>query len=197
MRHWLLMLVLTVSISACGPGGNSYVLDETSESESSPSDSEAAENDRIGLPSIEVIGLDVTLYKEIATDSTKQRPSFRILAKTGDSDENTNYTLTNPRAIIYDKDGEEIVITADSGDFDQTKKIANLADNVILTTGDKQIKMNTITWENGPGIAYTEDGATLTSDTANLVAESLTLMPSTSKYRMEVISGTIKLKEVH
>lgn len=199
MNRLILMSSLVMFIAACGMDEkNTYTLERQSNSNASePDDAGTIEGilyEPTGMELIEIQGLDLVMHREPNADAGEQHPTFRIHADSGSTGENMDYALTGTRAIIYDDEGEEIVLTANTGDFDQKTEQAHLRGDVLVVSGDIKFTMDTITWDNTPELAYTDDGATLTSENADLTAEKLVINPNTNRLTMHNVSGSIKLE---
>jgi LPS export ABC transporter protein LptC len=185
----IISIVLVVAtVSACSSELDDRVVEHKKESATAPSSDNTTPT---GENAMQVQGLELTMREKPKADGSEQLPTFRVTAETGTSDNGVDYTFLKPRALVYDDDGEKIVLTADSGDYNQKIERARLNGAVRIGAGDLELSSKSITWDNTTGLAISENGVTLTSEGANLKADYLSLEPSTNEYRMKKVSGTI------
>ena len=190
MKRPSLIFALAVLVWGCSPDGkDTYTL---AQKENTKTSGESGRKPT-GMESMTVSGLDLWMLGKPTADGMERPPTFRVHAESGEADANMNYSLSEPRAVIYDEAGEEIVLTSDKGDFDQESEKAHLRGDVLVVSGKVRFTMNEITWDNKPELAYTNTGATLESEMANLTADRLVINPNTSGIEMRNVTGTIEL----
>lgn len=194
MKRFILLCAAALFVSACDPGGTeTYRLAKKEKAKSSQdTEGNAAEEPSV-VESMTVSGLDLWMLGEHETDGSEHRPTFRVHAESGEVDAQARYTLFRPRAVIYDEEDQEIVLTSDSGDLDQVSGKAHLRGDVLVESGELRFTMDEITWDNKTELAYTETGVRLTSETAVLTANGLVIDPKTSGIVMRDVSGTFDL----
>ena len=201
MNRLIVLFVVVISLSSCDPSGegkeastgeSTVPVWKSEKDERSKAIDERAQREQ-EMDSMEVLGLDLRMLGAPTVDGEPQRPTIWVHAERGQTNAAGHSSLSYPRAFIYDADGGEIVLTADTGDFDQKAAKSHLRGNVEAVTDSVVFTMDEITWDNGVEKAYAEDGASVRGASVDLKSDRLEIDPKTNTYRMENVTGTIQL----
>jgi LPS export ABC transporter protein LptC len=148
-------------------------------------------------------GTRLVMYDESGDIEEDLRPTFIVEAEsskiTSELNEETsevsllNSVLTNPHATIYTEDNQEFSIDAESGEMDDESQTATLLGSVQLVSGDLNLSMNKMMWDNISRVVESKTAVDVDSDWASLKASSMTLDTDSGLLTLNNVTGSITL----
>ena len=139
-------------------------------------------------------GMDLYLHDYRPTAGGARKPTIWVHSDEGEiSTETSAWTLGRSRAVLYRENGEDIILQAMSGSFDETNETAQLSGGVNITTGSLAMELDEIEWDNEEGVARSSGPVTITQGRTLLSASSLVLNPAEDTMLLINGSGRIDL----
>lgn len=138
-------------------------------------------------------GMKLVMYDQVPNGNDTGPPTFIIDADLGVALDDNSSKLTQPNAIIFTEDQEEIHLGAQAGVFDKQTETATLDGGVTLSSPRLHLTMESIVWDNLSRVGHSDVAIQLDTDWAGLTASGMTLTPETGTLIMTQVSGTITL----
>ncbi|MFP6583070.1 MAG: LPS export ABC transporter periplasmic protein LptC [Candidatus Hydrogenedentota bacterium] len=149
-----------------------------------------------GLDMMHIERPEIRMYEEMSASAKGQKPTFYVRAVTADGNANGGWILTQPEAIIYGEDSEDVVLNAESGSLDDESATATLAGNVQATIGTMAVQLEEILWDNKNRLAYSDKAVTLKGEEMDLEAQGIRIEPKIGTIVLENVTGTFELGEM-
>lgn len=141
-------------------------------------------------------GMDLYMHDYRPTAGGARKPTIWVHSDEGEiSTETSAWTLGRSRAVLYREDGEDIILQAMSGSFDETNETAQLGGGVKVTTGSLAMELEEIEWDNKEGVARSTGPVTITQGRTLLNASSLVLNPDEDTMLLTNGNGRIDLTD--
>jgi hypothetical protein len=173
-RSWRIVLALLVLVSA------------TVSSSAEPVDSKA--------DAISMEGFDLQFHRQGPTFGELRQPSFRVHAVTAESDNDmVHWTLRDADAVIIRQSQKELLVSAARGFLDRENEVAVLSDGVRATTGNVIIDLKDLHWDNGTGIARSDNYSEATDGENHIGGNAITIYPDDDVVEMFGGVGTIQV----
>lgn len=206
--RWLLMAILSLGLVHCAqqsePASDAAA---TSPPQSNKSTSEASPGDTVARPTAEsenksssedvmtMRNLVLTMSEENPTGDELQEPTFLVRADSGRLSESTGtWSLQGTRSVIHREDGDDIIIEAGEGVFNQETMTATLQGDVHLTVGAISMELSNLIWNNEARQATSENPATVSQAGNVLQTGSLLIEPDEDQLILRDVSGLWKLE---
>ena len=162
----------------------------------------------VAIPSTEIIpipsevtmmaeGMKLVMYDDTPNEEQVYNPTFIVhaasaTALTSGGNDN-HFKLTDPEAIIFTDDQEELNLHAASGVFDGKSDRATLDGGVKLFSSRLNLTMHSIVWDNTSRTGHTNEAVEFKSDSAESKASGMTLQPNTGQLILDNVTGILTL----
>ncbi len=142
--------------------------------------------------SMTVAGLDLYMHDDAFTGQDTAEPTFWVHADQGElTGDESLWTLTRTRAVIYRDEEDDMHLNAKQGWFDQVRNTAQLSGGVTIESGPLRISTEQVEWDNEIGTVISSSTTELQRGATHITATSFTMTPKTGGILLDRPQGTI------
>lgn len=106
--------------------------------------------------------------------------------------------LENVKITYYSDDGRVTVLTADSGQYEDSTRNAALRGNVVVTTSDgNRLKTEALTWNQQSELLEGEGDVTMTRGESIIKGKKFELSPEDETFKIYNVEGTVHEEDMN
>ncbi|MCI0479211.1 LPS export ABC transporter periplasmic protein LptC, partial [Candidatus Uhrbacteria bacterium] len=139
-------------------------------------------------------GIELQFHESGPTFGEVRAPTFRMSASRGEwAESSQHWTLENANAVIHREGQDDLLLSAARGFCDLEREVAVLSDGVHARTGDIEVDVADLHYDNESGIARSDAHTKVTDGTNDLEGMSIEIDTRTDRVRLREGSGTIQM----